>query len=155
MPGTDYTIDPTFLSRVDWVVAQAKLNHLNAILDYHNDETLMKNPAANADRFVAIWKQIAEHYQAEPSSIFFELLNEPDNKIGEQNWNDLLAKTLAVVRPTNPTRIVVIGPVCLNGIWKLPTLALPENDHNILVTIHYYNPMTFTHQGASWIEGST
>jgi endoglucanase len=153
-PAPDYTIDPTFLSRVDWVVAQAEKNKLIAILDYHNDDALMHDPDANANRFVAIWKQIAAHYQDAPKSIFFELLNEPNGKLDAPHWNDLLAKTLAVVRATNPTRVVVIGPVHWNGIGALPELFLPESDRHILVTIHFYDPMTFTHQGASWIEGS-
>jgi endoglucanase len=150
----DYTIDPAFFSRVDWVVAQAEKNNLTAILDYHNDDALMKDPDANADRFVAIWKQIAGHYQGEPSPILFELLNEPNGKLDAPRWNDLLAKTLAAVRATNPTRTVVIGPVQWNSIGALSKLVLPDNDPNLLVTVHFYDPMTFTHQGASWIEGS-
>lgn len=151
----DYTIDPAFLSRVDWVVEQAKRNDLQAILDYHNDDTLMKDPDANADRFIAIWKQIAEHYQGEPSSILFELLNEPNGKLDAAHWNDLLAKTLTVVRATNPTRTVVIGPVHWNSIGALSSLVVPAHDSNLIVTIHFYDPMKFTHQGAEWIDNST
>ena len=58
-PGPDFAIDPAFFARVDWVVAQAEKNGLTAILDYHNDAALMKDPDANGARFIAIWKQIA------------------------------------------------------------------------------------------------
>jgi len=153
-PAPDYKIDPAFFSRVDWVVAQAQKNDLQAILDYHNDDALMKDPDANADRFVAIWKQIAEHYKDAAPSIFFELLNEPNGKLDAPRWKDLLSKTLAAVRVTNPGRTVVVGPVAWNGIWALPKLVLPDNDRNLLVTVHFYDPMTFTHQGASWVQGS-
>jgi hypothetical protein len=57
---------------------------------------------------------------------------------------------LAIVRQTNPTRRVIIGPTQWNSREKLDTLKLPENDRNILVTFHYYDPFHFTHQGATW-----
>jgi endoglucanase len=45
---------------------------------------------------------------------------------------------------------VVIGPAFWNGIGHLDALELPEKDRNIVVTVHYYLPMEFTHQGAPW-----
>jgi endoglucanase len=151
-PG--YTIDPAFLARVDWVVAQAEKSGLQVILDYHNDDALMHDPGAYADRFVALWKQVAGHYQSAPSSVLFELLNEPNGKLDGPTWNHLLARTLATVRGTNPNRTVIVGPVRWNGIGALPELVLPGADRHLVVTVHYYDPMTFTHQGASWIQGS-
>ncbi|SDU12473.1 Aryl-phospho-beta-D-glucosidase BglC, GH1 family [Verrucomicrobium sp. GAS474] len=153
-PAPDYTIDPAFLKRVDWVVAQAKKNDLTVVLDYHNDDALDKQPDANTGRYLATWKQIAEHYKDEPSSVYFELFNEPTPEMGADRWNDILAKALAVVRASNPTRTVVIGPVAWNNINRLPDLVLPLRDRNLLVTVHFYYPMEFTHQGASWVGGS-
>jgi endoglucanase len=66
-----------------------------------------------------------------------------------------LAKTLKVVRGSNPTRTVVVGPVAWNSIRMLPQLELPEDDRNLLVTVHFYDPFHFTHQGAEWAEGSS
>ena len=150
-----YTIDPVFFERVDWVVAQAKAHHLTAILDFHNYNELMKDPASQQDRFIEIWKQVAGHYQSEPPTILFELLNEPFDKLDAPAWNQILVKTLAVIRPTNPNRLIVIGPVHWNSIGALSDLVLPDDDQNLIVTFHYYDPMKFTHQGAEWIEGST
>jgi endoglucanase len=45
---------------------------------------------------------------------------------------------------------VVIGPPFWNNISHLPELKLPAADRHIIVTVHYYEPHTFTHQGATW-----
>ena len=149
-----FTIDPVFFKRIDWVVQQAEDNHLNVILDYHYDPDLMKDPDAHADRYVAIWKQVAEHYQSAPDTILFELMNEPFDKLDSAHWNPLITRALAAIRPTNPTRTVVVGPVRWNSYDKLSELELPESDRHLLVTFHYYLPMTFTHQGAEWVAPS-
>ena len=46
---------------------------------------------------------------------------------------------------------MVIGPVGWNSIGELKHLVLPEEDHHLVVTVHYYSPLQFTHQGAEWI----
>ncbi len=144
-------LDANFLARVDWVVAQAEKNGLTAILDYHNDDALMKNPDANGNRFVGTWRIIAEHFKHAPRSILFELLNEPNDNLDAPKWNALLARALTAVRESNPTRTVIVGPVHWNGIDELKDLVLPDADKHLLVTVHYYDPMPFTHQGAAWI----
>jgi hypothetical protein len=68
-------------------------------------------------------------------------------------WNALLVKALAVVRQSNPTRPVIVGPTRWNSITMLPLLKLPA-DPNLIVTVHFYDPFTFTHQGAGWVNPS-
>jgi endoglucanase len=80
----------------------------------------------------------------------FEILNEPNGALTPDRWNALLADALAVIRRSNPNRTVVIGPAAYNTFPALDSLQLPERDHNIIVTVHYYNPFSFTHQGAFW-----
>ena len=38
-----------------------------------------------------------------------------------------------------------------NSIAGLRKLNVPKEDENIIVTVHYYDPHEFTHQGAPWI----
>src|SRR5439155_25892898 len=67
-----------------------------------------------------------------------------------KNWNALFAELLGIVRQTNPTRIVVVGPTGWNNFKALPSLFNLPADPNLLVTFHYYDPFHFTHQGAGW-----
>jgi endoglucanase len=144
-----YTIDPKFFERIDWVLDQAAANGLNVVLNVHHYDELDKEPDKHLPRFVALWEQIARRYKDRPASVVFELDNEPHDKLIDQKWNDAIPPALAAVRSTNPTRPVIVGPPFWNGIWALPKLKLPD-DPNLIVTVHYYDPFKFTHQGASW-----
>jgi endoglucanase len=149
-----YTIDADFFKRVDEVVDQAHKNNLLAILDMHNYDALMQNPEAEKARFIALWQQIADHYQSAPDDVLFELLNEPYGNLNYATWNDLIKEVLPVIRQNNPNRYLIIGPAMWNGVTYLDALELPESDTHIIVTFHYYSPMQLTHQGASWVQGS-
>jgi endoglucanase len=61
-----------------------------------------------------------------------------------------LQEALSVIRKTNSNRTVIIGPGNWNSISSLDKLVLPQDDRHIIVTVHYYSPMEFTHQGAAW-----
>lgn len=148
-----YTLDPTFLARVDEVVGWILDRDLNVVLDMHNDDAMVTQPASEEARWLAIWQQLAEHYQAAPATLAFELLNEPNSALDDAHWNPMIRKTLAVIRPTNPERWVVVGPTAWNRIAALPGLSLPDDDH-LVVTVHFYDPFDFTHQGAEWVSPS-
>lgn len=145
-----YTIDPAFLGRVHHVVDLATAAGLNVMLNVHNYDELTADPAANAARFAGLWRQIAASFAAAPTSVWFELLNEPHDKLTDANLSATLAPALAAVRASNPTRPVVIGGQSWSSLKSLDTLTLP-NDPNVVPTFHYYDPFAFTHQGATWI----
>jgi endoglucanase len=147
-----HTIDPAFFDRVDWAIEQALANGLNVVLNIHHYDALVANPIAHRVRWLAIWRQIAARYRDQPDGVLFELLNEPHGQLDDL-WNDLLRDGLAEVRETNPVRNVVVGPVSWNNTDALPRLDLPDDDH-LIVTVHFYEPFRFTHQGAGWVDGS-
>jgi endoglucanase len=149
-----YTIEPAFFERVDWVLDQAHQNKLRVVLNLHHYDELDKDPDGELPRAIALWKQIALRYKDRGEWLYLELMNEPHEKLNDDGqWNAILPKLLAAVRETNPTRPVIVGPPFWNGIWALPKLQLPD-DKNLIVTVHNYGPFEFTHQGASWAQGS-
>ena len=144
-------LSPAFLSRVDWILKHATAAGLSVILDEHEYEECSDDVAMCRRRLAAFWTQVAPRYKDAPPTVLFELLNEPHDKLDADTWNALFPDILAIVRKSNPTRRVVIGPTQWNNFSQLSTLKLPDNDRNILVTFHYYDPFPFTHQGAPWV----
>jgi endoglucanase len=146
----NYTINPSFFETLDWGVKQALASGLMVIIDQHEYTRMSKDPLGKRKMFLSMWQQIAEHYKDYPNEVLFEILNEPNGELNSEIWNKLYREALAIIRKSNPVRTVIIGPVNWYQINFLDQLTLPENDRNIIVTIHYYSPMEFTHQGASW-----
>jgi endoglucanase len=156
-----YTVDVDFLARVDYAVDAALSRNMRIVIDMHHyrqldgdpldpQETAV-DPGIVDERFVAMWRQIATHFRARPETVLFELYNEPHGTVTAERWNALLRQTLAAVRAVDTTHYVVIGPVQWNSASKLSTLALPDEDRRLIVTIHNYEPFDFTHQGAEWV----
>ena len=122
---------------------------LQVILDEHNFNECATEIDVCRARLKAFWRQVAVHYKSAPEAVLFEILNEP-NGAADAVWNDMLAENLATIRESNPGRRVIVGPKSWNSMQHLDSLRLPEADRRLIVTFHYYTPMEFTHQGASW-----
>ncbi len=148
-----YTINEAFLERIKQVVDSTLNNGLFAIINMHHHEALYENPEAQKARFLAQWKQISEYFSHYPDSLLFEVLNEPHGNLTAEKWNTFLTDALRTIRTSNPERVVLIGTAEYGGLGGLQKLQLPD-DENIILTAHYYNPFTFTHQGAEWSEGA-
>jgi endoglucanase len=149
-PENDNRLPPAWLETLDWAVRGALANDLMVVLDLHNFTDFAKDPVGLKPRFLAFWRQIAPRYADAPDGVVFEILNEPNGKLTPDLWNQYLREALSIIRETNPTRTVVVGPPFWNGIDHLDELDLPAEDRNLIVTVHYYQPMRFTHQGAPW-----
>jgi endoglucanase len=143
-----FAIDPKFFTTLDWTIKQSLANNLMAIVDFHEHGTMGKDPLGNKAKFLSMWKQIAEHCKDLPNSVLFEIANEPNMK--PEIWNEIHWDAWKIMRKSNPNRTILIGPIYGNQIMYLKDLELPENDRNIIVPIHYYMPIEFTHQGAAW-----
>src|SRR5581483_8653680 len=146
----DYKLDPAWMRTLDWAVNTALANHLMVIVDEHDYVPCARGAEWCEPRLMAFWRQIAPHFRNASPDVVFEILNEPNGKITAPVWNRLAAEALGIIRESNPTRTVIIGPAMWNNIHMLNTLELPADDRNIVVTVHYYLPMEFTHQGARW-----
>lgn len=167
---TQATIDPVFMERVASVVDSLLARGVVVVLNMHHyrqldGDTLDDGEAAVPDsadhalvrmRFLAMWAQIAKRFAKHDARLLLEPYNEPHKLLDEQTdnsrpWNDLVSRAVRVIRQTNPNRVLVIGPTHWNSANDLEQLALPH-DPNLVLTVHSYEPFTFTHQGANWIS---
>ena len=147
----DNRLDPEWLGTLDTMVTAAVANGLNVILDEHDWELCGKDATSCRIKVKSFWAQIAPRFKDAPHQVMFEILNEPNQAMTPEIWNETYHEVLATIRTSNPTRNVIIGPSFWNGLEHLSDLDLPTDDQHIIVTFHYYHPMNFTHQGASWV----
>lgn len=160
VPSADATLDEFFAKRVEKVVDALLAQGIYVILDFHHysqihGDKLHRNefevaPDVLEARFLNIWRQISIRYKNHPQKLLFELLNEPHGKLNGKPWNDLARKSLAIIRESNPTRTVLIGPTYWNNVKHLDQLHVPQ-DKNVIIAIHSYEPFNFTHQGVSYL----
>lgn len=132
---------------------------LNLIIDLHktagyafytlDSNNLFENEALQ-DKFIEIWKTLAERYSYLGESVAFELLNE----VVEQDsvrWNKLIIRAVSEIRKIAPKTKIIIGGINWSSVHTLSLLEKPD-DENIIYTFHFYEPFLFTHQKARWIK---
>ena len=151
----EYRLSEEIFGKADVLVTNALAMGLNVLINVHHFDAFTSDPAKHREQFVAIWRQVAVHYAKAPAGLAFELLNEPKDKATTEVMNPIYAQAIKEIRKTNPKRTIFVGPGRWNQVAELPNLKLPEDDRNIVVTIHSYDPFYFTHQGASWTRPQT
>jgi len=151
MKEAPYTIDEAFFSKIDWALDMAEKYKLSILLDLHHYEEIMKDPQSHRERFLALWKQIAERYRDRPATVAFELMNEPCDQIVPDILNPLMKETFALVRQSNPTRLIFIDSFFWASTEWLDRVDTSFLDDHSVVTFHMYQPILFTHQNAPWM----
>ncbi len=154
-PAPDYKLEEGIFARADFIVTNALAGGLAVLLNIHHFDKFTSDPTNQTEKFIALWRQIAAHYAAFPNTLAFELLNEPKDAAKTKVLNPIYARAIAEIRKTNPKRTIFVGPGQWNQVSELKNLVLPNDDDNLVVTVHCYDPFYFTHQGAPWAGGDT
>ena len=145
----DFKIEVDFKVKVKSLVDAALAQNLNVILNVHHFEELMNDPKDETEKLVTMWEQISEVFKGYPDSLWFETLNEPNNKLKDDLMRKAQALSVKAIRNVHPNRIIILGGENWSGINSLDSNLVPPDD-NIVYTFHYYDPFDFTHQKAPW-----
>lgn len=140
-------------------------NKLNMLIDLHEcfgysfdplkkdmDRRKFFYDEALQERFLNLWKRIANQFKDYPDQVAFEPLNEVVLEEVADAWNKVAAKYIHVMREICPNHYLIVGGVCYNNVLSVPLLDLPIDD-KLVYNFHCYEPMVFTHQSAYWMEG--
>ncbi len=117
-------------------------------------ESALYHDAAFRAAAASYWESLARHYAAfSGDRIFFEIMNEPHlsarEKVDPSWWQGVQAGLAAAIRRGAPSNTIIATGEQWGGIDGLLGLK-PLPDSDVVYSFHYYEPMTFTHQGASW-----
>lgn len=153
--GPAFRIEEELYGKVDFLVTNALARGLSVLVNIHHFDEFTTDPEGQKEKFLAIWKQLSEHYADFPKELAFELLNEPKDAATTEVMNGIYAEAIKVIREENPERRIFVGPGRWNSLDEVENLKLPEADRNLVVTVHSYEPFLFTHQGASWTMPDT
>lgn len=152
-----YQIDKTFLARIDQVVKWCNERDLVVIITVHHFNDLYDYPdnTTYRDMLFSIWEQLTEHYKkTDYDKLIFEPLNEPHNNLTADKWNLLIPEILQIIRSVDTNRTLILDVPDYGNHQSITKLVIPDDEKNVIVSVRYYLPYEFTHQGAHWAEGS-
>lgn len=102
------------------------------------------------EKFADLWRQLSEELIKYPvSEVAYELLNESVAH-DDEDWNKVYRLAYKEVRKKESDRVIFLGPNHFQNVDYFPTLTIPEDDPNIVLSFHFYIPHIVTHYKASW-----
>lgn len=155
------TLNPDNLPYFDAALDRLLDHNLAVIVDLHpeNDfKVRLYKEEAFVDTVSQFWQALAQHLsQRDPNHVFLEVLNEPATE-DPQDWYAIQEKLLAAMRAGAPRHTLIASAnLRADNQWdniKALTQMTPVRDSNVVYNFHFYAPMTFTHQGATWGEST-
>ncbi len=150
--------------RIRQAAKWCKDNNLNMILDLHKTagfsfdagekEAGLFDSTELQERFYKLWENLASNFakvfEGADREICFELLNEVTDQSYCKKWNAIVRTCIERIRKIAPTTKILVGSYWNNSLASVKDLDEPY-DENVVYNFHCYEPLLFTHQGASWV----
>lgn len=145
-------------SAVSWAIQaglSVQLDVMHQLYDNSIEQKLKSDPAF-FNAMTLYYRSIAKYFKKYPASqLYFEIFNEPNFGVTlnsfafAEYWDKIQGRFIEAIRSeTNEHYIISSG---LYGSFEgLKRLNLYD-DPRMLYSIHFYDPLLFTNQGASWM----
>ena len=162
----DYIIDKAWLDRVEEVVTYADEEDMYIIINAHHEGKNIIPTYAKQEECTrmlsCIWTQIADRFERFGNNLIFEVQNEPREEGSANEWTGGTAETKAVVNAYNEAAVEAIRDTGGNNIVRkimipgvaasssenvIKAIKVPEDDNNIILSVHAYNPYDFAMKG--------
>jgi len=131
---------------------------LRAVIDLHilrshyfnADEKPLFTDVKAQEQFYDCWRKISDELNKySVDKVAYEPMNEPVADEPEI-WNVIINRCIEVIRNLEPKRTIIMGSNRWQNFATVKDLRIPENDPNIMISFHYYEPFLLTHYKASW-----
>ncbi len=147
---------------LDTIIGYAKANNIKLVIDMHiptggmaqdynvyPENQVFWNDAWLKGRYVDVWREIARRYANEKTIWGYDIMNEPATWDFE-TYQRLMQATARSIRLYDKNHILIVQPGMVmkdNSAY----FVYPEiNDRQVARSIHFYQPLGFTHQNVSW-----
>lgn len=158
--NADYSMSEEGLSRIDAALALCEKYGLKTVLDLHKtpgysfdageQEAGFFDSEKYQEIFYTIWETLAARYGAYAGRVAFELLNEVTEARYLPAWKRISRECVRRIRLHAPDTCVLLGSYHWNSARTVPELDAPYDDKTVY-NFHFYEPLSFTHQGAYWM----
>jgi endoglucanase len=150
--GAPGTLNAEYLRSLDSAVDMMLAHDLAVIVDIHpSDEFKVKLNTDNnhVEAFARFWQALARNLSSrDPERLFLEVLNEPMVEDGYR-WAGIQSKIISAIRAGAPHHTIIASGHRWSSLYELLFME-PLADPNVVYNFHFYEPMQFTHQGATW-----
>jgi len=152
---------------IDKNIKLAKENGIKLVLNMHvpqggfqsnGEGGALWDIEENQKRLIALWRAIAKRYANEPAIVAYDILNEPMVTKDKSQWQKLAQKIVNAIREVDKNHLLFVERI--NGIIpnnysndsEMNFIFIEDPANNWGLTFHFYSPIEYTHQYASWSD---
>nr|3NDY_A Chain A, Endoglucanase D [Clostridium cellulovorans]3NDY_B Chain B, Endoglucanase D [Clostridium cellulovorans]3NDY_C Chain C, Endoglucanase D [Clostridium cellulovorans]3NDY_D Chain D, Endoglucanase D [Clostridium cellulovorans]3NDZ_A Chain A, Endoglucanase D [Clostridium cellulovorans]3NDZ_B Chain B, Endoglucanase D [Clostridium cellulovorans]3NDZ_C Chain C, Endoglucanase D [Clostridium cellulovorans]3NDZ_D Chain D, Endoglucanase D [Clostridium cellulovorans] len=158
----EYTIDQTWMKRVEEIANYAFDNDMYVIINLHHENEWLKpfyaNEAQVKAQLTKVWTQIANNFKKYGDHLIFETMNEPrpvgaslqwtggsyENREVVNRYNLTAVNAIRATGGNNATRYIMVPTLAASAMsTTINDLVIPNNDSKVIVSLHMYSPYFF------------